>query len=487
MPVKPVRVRSRAFGAPRSAAGNLRLRLARSAGQHLALLCSVLLVSIFGYAVLQPRRVRVQADGHETTIATHASSDTAVLSLAGIELQQGDRVTPLDGNGADVLRVDRARDVTLRVDGVSYGVRTHALTIDQLLGEADVALNARDSVLQNNVLVALNAPVEPQHLFASTARFADGSLADPIEIEVRRAVPFVVAEDGREVESTSSQPTVSQALREAGVVVGPGDSLTPDPQSAIEAGTRIDVRHAQPVTVALPDGHEVLYTLAGTVGDALSAGGVSLPEGAFVDPPEDTPVTPNMSVRVVQLSGSNEYEREFVESHTVFKSDASLAPGETRTVQGHDGVRVRRYSVSYVDGVEAGRELVDEYFSPAVLDTVVYYPSRTGANQTQPADAGSVRKTLRVYATWYRPSSSGRAPSDPAYGRTANGSVVTYGIVAVDPAVIPLGTRLFIPGYGYAVAADKGGAVQGYTIDLGYPDGVSVDWQSKWIDIYVLS
>ena len=94
---------------------------------------------------------------------------------------------------------------------------------------------------------------------------------------------------------------------------------------------------------------------------------------------------------------------------------------------------------------------------------------------------------LRVYATWYSPASSGRAASDPAYGRTANGSIVTYGIVAVDPAVIPLGTKLFIPGYGYAVAADTGGAVAGYTIDLGYPDGVTVDWQSKWVDIYILS
>ncbi len=66
-------------------------------------------------------------------------------------------------------------------------------------------------------------------------------------------------------------------------------------------------------------------------------------------------------------------------------------------------------------------------------------------------------------------------------------SVVTYGIVAVDPNVIPLGTRMFIPGYGYAVAADTGGAVKGYIIDLGFPDGVSADWQSKWVEIYILS
>jgi 3D (Asp-Asp-Asp) domain-containing protein len=51
-------------------------------------------------------------------------------------------------------------------------------------------------------------------------------------------------------------------------------------------------------------------------------------------------------------------------------------------------------------------------------------------------------------------------------GRTATGLPVGPGIVAVDPAMIPLGTRLSIPGYGEGVAADTGGAVQGLTIDL---------------------
>jgi 3D (Asp-Asp-Asp) domain-containing protein len=54
-------------------------------------------------------------------------------------------------------------------------------------------------------------------------------------------------------------------------------------------------------------------------------------------------------------------------------------------------------------------------------------------------------------------------------GKTATGLPTGFGIVAVDPAVIPLGTRLSIPGYGEGVAADTGGAVQGMTIDLWFP------------------
>jgi 3D (Asp-Asp-Asp) domain-containing protein len=51
-------------------------------------------------------------------------------------------------------------------------------------------------------------------------------------------------------------------------------------------------------------------------------------------------------------------------------------------------------------------------------------------------------------------------------GRTASGLPVGPGVVAVDPAVIPLGTRMFVPGYGPAIAADVGYAVKGAMIDL---------------------
>ncbi len=54
-------------------------------------------------------------------------------------------------------------------------------------------------------------------------------------------------------------------------------------------------------------------------------------------------------------------------------------------------------------------------------------------------------------------------------GRTATGLPVGPGIVAVDPSVIPLGTRMSIPGYGEGVAADTGSSVQGMTIDLWFP------------------
>jgi 3D (Asp-Asp-Asp) domain-containing protein len=76
----------------------------------------------------------------------------------------------------------------------------------------------------------------------------------------------------------------------------------------------------------------------------------------------------------------------------------------------------------------------------------------------QDAPAQASGRTLTVLATGYSLS-----------GSTATGLPVGWGVVAVDPSVIPLGTRLSIPGYGQGVAADVGGSVHGAAIDLWFP------------------
>ena len=69
-------------------------------------------------------------------------------------------------------------------------------------------------------------------------------------------------------------------------------------------------------------------------------------------------------------------------------------------------------------------------------------------------------------------------------GRTASGVPAGWGVVAVDPAVIPLGTRLTIPGYGAGVAADTGGAVRGAVIDLWFPSTAqALAWGRRTVTI----
>ena len=72
----------------------------------------------------------------------------------------------------------------------------------------------------------------------------------------------------------------------------------------------------------------------------------------------------------------------------------------------------------------------------------------------------SYSNVMSMEATAYLPTDGNGA------GITATGVRATYGVVAVDPRVIPLGSKVYIPGYGVALAADTGGAIKGYKIDL---------------------
>lgn len=94
---------------------------------------------------------------------------------------------------------------------------------------------------------------------------------------------------------------------------------------------------------------------------------------------------------------------------------------------------------------------------------------------------GRVVKTITMVATAYW--------ADPSWsnGRTATGVPARYGVIAVDPSVIPLGTRLYIPGYGYGVAADTGGAIIGDRIDLCFDTGTqAIDYGRQSVTVYIL-
>ncbi|MFC4323490.1 3D domain-containing protein [Litchfieldia salsa] len=98
-----------------------------------------------------------------------------------------------------------------------------------------------------------------------------------------------------------------------------------------------------------------------------------------------------------------------------------------------------------------------------------------------------------VTATGYTAGveSTGKSPNHPGYGITYSGVKVKrdlYSTVAADLNVFPIGTILWIPGYGFGVVADKGGAIKGNKVDLYYEtvDDVYNQWGKKTLDVYVV-
>jgi 3D (Asp-Asp-Asp) domain-containing protein len=101
--------------------------------------------------------------------------------------------------------------------------------------------------------------------------------------------------------------------------------------------------------------------------------------------------------------------------------------------------------------------------------------------------------SVEVIATGYTAGveSTGKTPDHPEYGITYSGVRVKrdlYSTIAADLSIFPIGTILFIPGYGFGVVADKGGAIKGHRIDLYYEtvEDVYKYWGKKKVKVYIV-
>ena len=95
-------------------------------------------------------------------------------------------------------------------------------------------------------------------------------------------------------------------------------------------------------------------------------------------------------------------------------------------------------------------------------------------------------RTIRMWATSYSASTAGTSRTARNYGIVRCGIPMRFGIVAVDPNVIPLRTYVYVDGYGEGYACDTGGAIQNKRIDLGYDDDNLKLWRG-WVTVYQLA
>lgn len=148
---------------------------------------------------------------------------------------------------------------------------------------------------------------------------------------------------------------------------------------------------------------------------------------------------------------------------TLRRSNSELCDGLSKTIRtGINGEKLCIYRVCIRDGKDVKRELVSSKILKKPVPEIIAVGNR-GNLPSRGYFSG--RNTLIMIATGYSPD-----PADNGgySGRTATGIKVGHGVVAVDPKYIPLGTRLYIEGYGYAIAADTGPAIKGDRIDLGF-------------------
>lgn len=167
---------------------------------------------------------------------------------------------------------------------------------------------------------------------------------------------------------------------------------------------------------------------------------------------------------------------------TVYKDNPEVEAGVDEVLEeGEDGKKTKIIAITYYEGKEYNREVTATENIPA-KDKIISRGTKIVWRSLDTAD-GEIRywKKIRVWATHYDSRCLG------CNDWTAIGMRAGKGVIAVDPKVIKMRSRVYVPGYGLAVAGDTGGAIKGNIIDLGFDDARTADWSARFVDIYLLN
>ncbi len=180
-----------------------------------------------------------------------------------------------------------------------------------------------------------------------------------------------------------------------------------------------------------------------------------------------------------------ETRTEVIQPRSVIQMSHNVAPGHTKLAhEGVSGLLVRTYNVTYKDGKPVKYQLISQKVVKEAINRVLLAGIATREARALPSRSGMYARVreMDMLATGYSPYEGSSS------GRCATGMRAGYGVVAVDPRVIPLGSRLYIEGYGYAIAGDTGGAIRRNRIDLGMNSYRQANHVGRrWVHVYVLS
>ena len=262
-------------------------------------------------------------------------------------------------------------------------------------------------------------------------------------------------------------------VRDAGVKLNPNDKVISS-SSTVQNGTTLTVVRAIPVYVTVNGKTRAVFTTETTAQGVANELGFKAPNYVVVGD-ENGSVLSGTRITIAQVtSRSLSTVDQEVAVEVVRQKDDTMAKGEEEVVQvGQPGLeRVQRETL-YSNGTVIKTNDVSKVTQRAMVPTIIKEGTREVT--TSRNVAGRASRAIVMEA------------SGDGAGITATGLPAVRGIAAVDPDVIPLGTRLFIPGYGEAIAADTGGAIVGNKIDLVMDSyGEAMDFGRQDVTVYVL-
>jgi uncharacterized protein YabE (DUF348 family)/3D (Asp-Asp-Asp) domain-containing protein len=377
-------------------------------------------------------------------------------------------------------------DITILNAGEKIEAKTHAATVGEALDESGIKLGAHDSVSPSK----------------------NTKIKEGMEIHFSKASQVSITDNGNETKVWSTKATVKDLLKDENITTRPHDVVNVALDTKIKDGLNVKIDRA--IKLVLQNGakKEQVWSTKANVGDLLSEKNIKLQKDDRVSPAKHTALKENMAILVTYVDKKAEEKTEKIHFDTVYKNDSSLEKGETKVLSaGKQGSKKVKYEIVLENGKEKSRKRISEAVVAKSEDKVVARGTKEAQviavnNPSKPKVSTSHSESSQVSsntssATSAAPSSSGGKTftmESTAYtggGTTATGINLSANpgmkVVAVDPSVIPLGSKVWVEGYGVAIAGDTGGAIKGNIVDVYFPDhGSCVNWGRRTVTVRVL-
>lgn len=312
--------------------------------------------------------------------------------------------------------------------------------------------------------------------------------------------------DGKEMKATTLKWTVQGVLEQNNIVLAPKDKIEPSLEESLKRGDSINIKKAKEV-ILLVDGKErKIQTPETSIEAMLKSEKIAINSTDRVSPQKDAEIKSGLKVEVVRVEEKLVTSKETIEFETETKENSNLESGTKKVVQkGENGEKEIVTKIVYENGKEFSKKVVSEKVvkepksqiiekgtkKKVVVTTTKANTSSSSSskgNSSSNSSSGSgssgnlnYKRKLVMEATAY--SGDGITATGTKPVRNPGG----YSTIAVDPRVIPLGTKVYIEGYGYAIAADTGGAIKNNIIDL-FMNSASEcrTWGRRNVTVYIL-
>lgn len=289
--------------------------------------------------------------------------------------------------------------------------------------------------------------------------------------------------------------TVGDALKKAGITLADNEISVPSTDSEITEEMEINIYKTKTVSVTADGKTKDVQLALVNVYDALNFAGYKVDDDDIISTSHNEDVENISSVTIRRVTYKTESSKEKIAYDTVKKNSDDVELGETKVkTEGKDGEKIVTREVKYIDGEKTSDKVVAEKTIKKPIDEVILVGTKGAATN---GGAGTFTDSNGATVAYSQVlTGSGTAYTAPAGAGTATGVPAYHGGVAVNPNIIPYGSKLYIVStdgsfvYGYATAVDTGGALMAGTaiVDCYYNTyNECVNFGRRDVNVYVLA